>query len=67
MNYPYPPRLVIYAKDVMNITGQSDRSARRVLERIRRHYGKEKTALVTVEEFCRYTGLEEAFVRPFLK
>jgi hypothetical protein len=67
MNYPYPNRIVIYSKDVMNITGRSERGARRLLERIRRHNGKVKNDFVTVGEFCRYTGLTEEFVRPFLK
>ena len=67
MNYPYPNRIVIYSKDVMNITGRSERGARRLLERIRLLNGKGKNDFVTVEEFCRYTGLKEEYVWPFLK
>lgn len=58
-----PLRVVIYAKDIQLITGKKERSARRLLEAVRRHYGKRRNALVTVREFCAYTGLQEEDVR----
>lgn len=61
-----PPRLVIYPKDVMNITGCSNRTARRKLEKIRRHYNKSKDAYVSIEEFCAFVGLKEERVKQFL-
>lgn len=60
-------RMVIYVKDVIILTGRRDRTARRLLERIRQQNGKEKGGYVTVEEFCRFTGLKEEYVRSVLK
>jgi hypothetical protein len=61
-----PKRIVIYAKDVENITGRKPRTARKLLHRIREQNGKQKDAFVTVKEFCLYTGIEEDEVREFL-
>jgi hypothetical protein len=59
-------RIVIYAKDVMNITGLRDRAARALLARIRKKYGKRKGEFISVYEFCQFTGLQVEQVRPFL-
>lgn len=62
-----PSRIVIYPKDVMNITGRSERTARRLLARLRKQYKKETGAFITVEEFCMFTGFKEDKIIPFLK
>ena len=61
-----PRRIVIYAKDVENITGRKTRAARKLLLRIREQNNKPKEAFVTVNEFCRYTGMCVEEVREFL-
>lgn len=61
-----PKRVIIYPKDVMNITGKGDRAARKLLCKIRKKNSKEQGALVTVEEFCAHTGLKADQVNPFL-
>jgi hypothetical protein len=61
-----PPRIVIYTKDVMNITGRKERTARKLLSDIRKQYQKKNTDFVTVEEFCHFTGLKEEKIYPFL-
>ncbi|MBV7530475.1 hypothetical protein [Chitinophaga sp. sic0106] len=61
-----PNRIVIYAKDVMNITGRSERTARKILQQIRQASGKKKGDMITIGEFCRFTGLEETIVTKFL-
>ncbi len=61
-----PKRLVIYPKDVMNITGRRERAARKLLASIRRKYNKDCHAFITIEEFCQYTGIPEDMVRRFL-
>jgi hypothetical protein len=61
-----PIRIVIYAKDVMNITGLRERAARSLLARIRKKYHKEKWEFVTIYEFCQFKGLKVEQVRPFL-
>ena len=57
---------MIYAKDVENITGRKTRAARKLLHRIREQNKKPKEAFVTVNEFCRYTGMSVEEVREFL-
>jgi hypothetical protein len=61
-----PNRIVIYAKDVMNITGCSSRTARRKLQQIRKQFNKQKGTYISVEEFCSFTGLREEKITPFL-
>ncbi|OMP78288.1 hypothetical protein BW716_15660 [[Flexibacter] sp. ATCC 35208] len=61
-----PNRIVIFAKDVMNITGRKERAARDLIQKIREKNGKGPKQFVTVSEFCEYTGLPEENVKPFL-
>jgi hypothetical protein len=61
-----PHRIVIYAKDIMNITGCSSRTARRKLAEIRKKFNKPKQAYISIEEFCAFTGLREERVAAFL-
>ena len=63
---PLPPRIVIYAQDVMNITGRRKRCAYKLLQQIRRKYNKPKHAFISVDEFCEFTGLKEEKVNRFL-
>ena len=52
-------RIVIYPKDIMVITGKSERFSRDLLKRIKRHIGKEEYQFLSITEFCQYTGLNE--------
>ncbi len=61
-----PHRIVIYAKDIRNITGRSERTARKMLQQIRIATGKKKGDFITVAEFCGYTGLQEETISKFL-
>lgn len=61
-----PKRIVITTKDIQLITGCSDRTARRMLARIRLKKGKGKRGLVSVEDFCEDTGLSEEEVKGFM-
>ncbi len=61
-----PIRIVIYAKDVMNITGLRERAARGLIARLRKKYRKKKGEFITIYEFCQFTGLMVEQVRPFL-
>ena len=60
-------RICIYAKDVQVITGKSERSARKLLSRIRQHYAKDKHHFITVSDFCEYTGVGEEEVRKVMR
>lgn len=51
--------MVMYTKDVMRITGKSDRTARKLMNAIRKKLGKEKHHMISLGEFCAYTGLPE--------
>jgi len=59
-------RVVIYPKDIMRITGKSERYARRLLTRIKKHYQKQEHQFVTTSEFANYTGIDEVAVDKFL-
>jgi hypothetical protein len=61
-----PKRMVIYARDIENITGRSERTARLLLQRIRETFGKNQGQFISVSEFCQYTGLKEEEVNRFL-
>ncbi|RBL91010.1 hypothetical protein DF182_28815 [Chitinophaga flava] len=61
-----PNRILIYAKDVMNITGRSERTARKILQQIRQAKGKKKGDMITVVEFCQFTGIDQQQVADFL-
>ena len=61
-----PNRIVVYARDVQNITGCRERTARHILQQIRAVNNKGPVQFVTVSEFCAFTGLKEVEVRAFL-
>lgn len=52
-------RIVIYAQDIRNITGRSERSARSLLQRIRNLNNNTNGQFVIIAEFCHYSGLKE--------
>lgn len=52
-------RIAIYPKDIMIITGKSERYSREVLKKIRNHFQKEKHQIVSFDEFCLYMGLNK--------
>ena len=57
-----PGRIVVYAKDVMNMTGRKERAAQLLLQKIRQRSNKPKDAFITVREFSLYTGIDEDLV-----
>ena len=62
-----PLRVVIYPKDVENITGLGDRAARKLIQKIKTGLGKPKNNFVTVKEFCACTGIDEELICEFLR
>jgi len=66
MQQAIPNRIVIYAKDIMNITGRKERAARHLLAQIRKKYKKNKGSFITTKEFCEYTGIAEELIRSFM-
>lgn len=54
-----PQRVCIYPKDIMIITGKSERYSRRLLKQIKQHLSKKEHQFVSIEEFSDYTGLSK--------
>ena len=66
MNQKVPHRIVIYIKDIMNITGRRERAASKMMAAMKKKYKKKRTDFLTVKEFCAYTGFNEESVKEFL-
>jgi hypothetical protein len=62
-----PLRVVIYPKDVENITGLGDRASRKLIQKIKTSLGKSKPMFVTIQEFALCTGIPEELIKDFLK
>ena len=52
-------RVAIYPKDIMVITGKSERYSRDILKQIKTKLKKEKYQIVTIIELCEYLGIKE--------
>ncbi|RIW12173.1 hypothetical protein D0X99_19650 [Algoriphagus lacus] len=50
-------RRIIYAQDIMILTGRSRSYAYYCLKRVREHYGKLKHQLITFQEFADFHGI----------
>ncbi len=51
-------RVCIYPKDVQRIMGKEYAQARLYLLKIKKHLNKEPHQLISIEEFCEYSGLK---------
>ncbi len=60
-------RVCIYPKDVQVVTGKSERWGREVIKKIKTHLSKQSHQLVSIEEFCEYTGLSVHTVKSKLR
>ena len=59
-------RICIYPKDIQIVTGKSERYGRLIIQNIKKKFFKEPHHLVTIEEFCNYTGLSINSVKQVL-
>lgn len=59
-------RNVIYAQDIMVFTGRSRSYAYNVIKQVKKHYGKSKHQLVTVQEYAEFHGIPVDEVRTSL-
>jgi hypothetical protein len=57
-NIPGQKRICIYPKDIVLITGKSERYGRKLIEKIKKENSKKSYQVLTVEEFCSYMGLD---------
>ncbi|RXK60675.1 hypothetical protein ESA94_09430 [Lacibacter luteus] len=62
-----PQRVVLYTRDVENITGRRGRTARQLLQKIRTALGKSKDEFITIKEFSLFTGIDEELIKDFLQ
>ena len=59
-------RACIYPKNIERITGKSYRQSTRIFNTIQEEYNKPKNSLVSIEEFCLYTGLKIEHIQEFI-
>lgn len=52
-------RIILSIKDIQRLTGRSERQARRILGAVRSSFGKQARQPVSLQEYCRYSGLSE--------
>ena len=60
-------RICIYPNDIQLITGKSERQCRNIITNIKKKLNKEKHQMVTIEEFCSYTGIEQESIQHLIK
>ena len=51
-------RIVLHTKDIVIVTGKSERYARYLIKKMKEHYLKESHQYITIKEFCDYLGLD---------
>ena len=59
-------RLVIHTKDVMIVTGKSERYSRYLIKKIKEEIGKQEHKYLTIREFSEYLGLNPDEVEEIL-
>jgi len=51
----------------MVITGRSDKFGRNLIKKIKLHFQKQEHQVVSIEEFCKYMGLQSDMVTKQLR
>jgi hypothetical protein len=59
-------RSCIYPKDIQCITGRSERFGRKLINRMKVHFGKQPHQFITVQEFSEYSGIDQEIVYEYL-
>ncbi len=60
-------RHCIYTKDIMFLTGRSERYSRYLISKIKLHFGKQSHQFITPNEFAEYCGIEEDVIDKYLE
>ena len=58
-----PTRIVIYAKDIMTITGRGESSARRMMAEIKKKFDRLNRGGISIDDFCSFTGFTHETVK----
>lgn len=61
-----PTRVIIYPRDVENITGQRPRTVRKMFRSMRLYYGKSAREFITKYEFAEWSGIPLPIIESFL-
>lgn len=59
-------RICIYPKDIVRVTGKSERYARKLIDKIKIQLSKNENQFISVDEFCQFTGLKIEQVQPLI-
>lgn len=59
-------RVVIYPKDIIRITGRSEKYARKLLAEIKVKLKKEPQQFISIDDFATYTGIEKSTIETFI-
>ena len=59
-------RIVLHTKDIMIVTGKSERYSRELIKKMKEHYLKKKHQYITIKEFSDYLGLNNDEVEKVL-
>lgn len=59
-------RIVIYPKDIALITNKCERTGRRILNQVRKAFGKDQKDYISIKEFCLFSGFDEDEVHDML-
>ena len=62
-----PDRMVVYNRDIRNITGKSRSAAHRMMQEVRQVFNKQPGELVSVHEFCAVYALDIEKVKDYFK
>jgi hypothetical protein len=60
-------RHCIYPKDIVYLTGKSERYGRSFLNKIKKHFGKEHHQFISPDEFSEYSGIKIDVIDKYLK
>ena len=63
---PFFKQWYIHTIDISKIMFISQADARRIMQEMRSDLGKSKRDVITVDEFCAYTGIGKSYVRMHL-
>ncbi|MFC5623625.1 hypothetical protein [Algoriphagus winogradskyi] len=62
----FKKRVVIYPKDVVYLTGRSERYAQILLHKVRVYVNKEPHQFVTISDFALFSGIPEEMIRNYM-
>jgi len=59
-------RIIIYPKDVEQLTGRSARTSRQIIYNLKKKLGKSKNSFITIDEFANHFGIDPKTIRELI-